>query len=52
MAGEAPMALDAGSDYSCADVKLGELETPEKWSIAAGRCAMDGRDLGRAQMGS
>lgn len=46
------MALCPGSDYSCADIKLGELETPEKWSIAAGRCAMDGRDWSGAQMDS
>lgn len=52
MAGEAPKDLGPGSDYSCADVKLGELETPEKWAIAAGRCAMDRRDWGRAQMDS
>lgn len=40
------------SDYTCADGKLGEPETPEKWSTAGGRRAMDGGDWGRVQTDS
>lgn len=52
VAGEAPMALESWPDCSCAGVKPGELETPEKWSTAGGGCVVDGKDWGRAQMDS